>query len=328
MTPAPRSLASETRAEGTAPPKTHGAACPHRGRRVPHAGVCALPQRARHAHRVRCCAPPPRRFGNQTVVQEDSLKIAHELPDGAGTNYLKYSTAVRGGHTQYDVRHDTAVSGEHQVHLHRISPASHPHLTRIAPASHLHLTCDTAVSGEHQVHIMIGDTPIRGSPVTFTVLPDKPDPERCKLFPPEEPTLVLDTPYASLLRTYDKYGNACIVGGHKFGTRLQLVKQSLPTALTPALLPRTACGAPCTTDGNARRRVLCAQVGARPDGARAAEPRDRRRGPPGRHLPHLPQALVCMHGRGPSQPRSAHRPACLVCTPHHRPRAAPFACDR
>lgn len=292
MTPAPRSLASETRAEGTAPPKTHGAACPHRGRRVPHAGVCALPQRARHAHRIRCCAPPPRRFGNQTVVQEDSLKIAHELPDGAGTNYLKYSTAVRGGHTQYDVRHDTAVSGEHQV------------------------------------HIMIGDTPIRGSPVTFTVLPDKPDPERCKLFPPEEPTLVLDTAYASLLRTYDKYGNACIVGGHKFGTRLQLVKQSLPTALTPALLPRTACGAPCTTDGNARRRVLCAQVGARPDGARAAEPRDRRRGPPGRHLPHLPQALVCMHGRGPSQPRSAHRPACLVCTPHHRPRAAPFACDR
>ena len=137
MTPAPRSLASETRAEGTAPPKTHGAACPHRGRRVPHAGVCALPQRARHAHRVRCCAPPPRRFGNQTVVQEDSLKIAHELPDGAGTNYLKYSTAVRGGHTQYDVRHDTAVSGEHQVHLHRISPASHPHLTCIAPASHL-----------------------------------------------------------------------------------------------------------------------------------------------------------------------------------------------
>ena len=38
-----------------------------------------------------------------------------------------------------------------------------------------------------------------------------------------------------LLRTYDKYGNHCWVGGHKFGTRLQLIKQSVhdQTALVP-----------------------------------------------------------------------------------------------
>jgi len=137
-------------------------------------------------------------FGNPTVVQEGQLQIQHQLPNETKT-LLKYTQQVRGGTTQYDIKHDTSVSGDHEI------------------------------------HIMLGETPIKGSPVTFTVLPDKPDPERCKLFAPTDGLLLLDQPYASLLRTYDKYGNACISGGHKFGTRLQLVKQSMhdQTALVP-----------------------------------------------------------------------------------------------
>ena len=38
------------------------------------------------------------------------------------------------------------------------------------------------------------------------VLPDKPDPERCKLYPPLEETLLLDRAYSSTLRTFDKCG--------------------------------------------------------------------------------------------------------------------------
>lgn len=132
------------------------------------------------------------------MLQEGALQIHHHLPNSERSQ-LRYTSLVRGGMTQYDIRHDTAVAGEHEV------------------------------------HVMLGDVPIKGSPVTFAVLPDKPDPERCRLFAPTEEVMLLDKPYASLLRTYDKYGNACITGGHKFGTRLQLVKQSVhdQTALVP-----------------------------------------------------------------------------------------------
>ena len=44
-----------------------------------------------------------------------------------------------------------------------------------------------------------------------------------------------DRPAPCTARSCCRYGNACISGGHKFGTRLQLVKQSVhdQTALTP-----------------------------------------------------------------------------------------------
>jgi len=135
---------------------------------------------------------------NLTVVQEGQLVIRHDLPNGTHA-LLKYNQQVRGGTTLYDIKHDTAFSGQHEI------------------------------------HVMLGTTPIKGSPVTFAVLPDKPDPEKCKLLQPEDAILLVDRPYASVLRTYDKYGNACVVGGHKFGTRLQLMKQSVhdQTALVP-----------------------------------------------------------------------------------------------
>ena len=105
---------------------------------------------------------------------------------------------------------------------------------------------DTTVSGEHRIHLTISGVAIKRSPIAFTVQPDKPDPQSCKLssgpvlcsgkeMKSDHETLYADLPYACLLRTFDKYGNACVTGGAKFGTRLQLVKQSAhdQTALVP-----------------------------------------------------------------------------------------------
>ena len=144
-------------------------------------------------------------YGNPTVLAEGALEVIHELEDTGAKSPLRYTQQqIRGSDLyQYDVRHDTSASGNHFVHL------------------------------------LIGGTAIKGSPVTFRVQPDKPDPQSCKLTGPlhVEPDEVLgvDRQYTCLLRTYDKYGNHCWVGGHKFGTRLQLIKQSVhdQTALVP-----------------------------------------------------------------------------------------------
>ena len=77
------------------------------------------------------------------MLQEGRLKIKHELPNSS-TAWLRHTQTVRGNTTHYDIRHDTTVSGEHVV------------------------------------HVMLGDVPIKGSPVGFSVLPDKPDPERVR----------------------------------------------------------------------------------------------------------------------------------------------------
>ena len=137
-------------------------------------------------------------YGNSTVVPEGLLQVRHEFPNG-DASMLKYTTQMRGGMTQYDIKHDTSVSGDHKIHI--------------------------EVTGE----------PIQGSPVTFSVLPDRPDPEKSRLCSPTESMLYTDVPAVSVLRSHDKYGNACMTGGHKFGTRLQLVKQSVhdQTALVP-----------------------------------------------------------------------------------------------
>lgn len=71
-------------------------------------------------------------FGNPTVLAEGALQIHHQLPDG-NKSMLKYTQQVRGTNTLYDIRHDTALAGDHEV------------------------------------HVMLGETSIQGSPVTFTV---------------------------------------------------------------------------------------------------------------------------------------------------------------
>ena len=71
---------------------------------------------------------------------------------------------------------------------------------------------------------------IKNSPVTFEVLPAAPAPPQSKLIPPdgfEHPLPAdLQMPVKVLLRTCDKFGNACMTGGLRIIGRLQLVKQS------------------------------------------------------------------------------------------------------
>jgi hypothetical protein len=150
-------------------------------------------------------------FGNATVLGEGALEVIHEIVESKERHSLRYAQQqIRGTELfQYDVRHDTQVAGDHHIIL------------------------------------QIGGVPIKGSPVSFRVQPDKPDPQSCKLSGPlqveaeceeeERGVLAVDKAYTCLLRTYDKYGNHCWVGGHKFGTRLQLIKQNAhdQTALVP-----------------------------------------------------------------------------------------------
>lgn len=92
------------------------------------------------------------------------------------------------------------------------------------------------MAGEHEVHLYIHDEPLQGSPVAFTVLPNKPDPAFCKLSPPAEPHLFTESSHSLHLATSDKFGNECTTGGLTLATRLQLVKQTSrdQTALVPS----------------------------------------------------------------------------------------------
>jgi len=80
------------------------------------------------------------------------------------------------------------------------------------------------------------DTPIVGSPVSFTVLPDKPDPSTTKLKPPPHDVLLTDKEHVCVVKTYDKFNNECISGGLNPQVRLQVIKQSVhdQTTLVPS----------------------------------------------------------------------------------------------
>ena len=138
-------------------------------------------------------------YSNPTVLPEGALRVFHHLPTGIVAE-LTYSTNARGGVTSYDIRHDASVAGAHSVHI--------------------------VLNGEQ----------IKGSPVAFSVLPDKPDPSFCKLRPPEGETLYAHTAYSCLLKTFDKFNNECKVGGLTVSARLQLIKQGVhdQTALVPS----------------------------------------------------------------------------------------------
>ncbi len=138
-------------------------------------------------------------FGNGAALPEEALAIVHHLPSGE-RHSLGYTQTSKGGSTSYDIRHDLAMAGEHAV------------------------------------HILLYNTPIRGSPVTFTVQPSKPDPGCCKLLSPEDAILWTDRSYRFTLKTYDRFGNECKLGGLTISNRLQLVKQSArdQTSLVPS----------------------------------------------------------------------------------------------
>ena len=89
--------------------------------------------------------------------------------------------------------------------------------------------CDTHDAGEHNIHVKLNGEPITGSPVSFEVHPAAPDPEHSRLIPPEDHDHLVpdyDSPSTVMLKTYDKFGNACNHGGLVPTGRLSLVKQS------------------------------------------------------------------------------------------------------
>ena len=138
-------------------------------------------------------------FSNATTLAEGALVVVHKLPNGSH-NDLGYTTTQKGGLTSYEIRHDTAMAGHHEVDI-----------------------------------VLDGDS-VKGAPVTFVVEPDKPDPQFCKLSAPDDPIMYNNTSYTCKLKTFDKFNNECRVGGLSLSTRLQLMKQGVhdQTALVPS----------------------------------------------------------------------------------------------
>ena len=137
-------------------------------------------------------------YGNAAVLGEELLSVYHEDANGERST-MAVSTQTRSGQTTYDVRYEVTVAG--------------PHL----------------------IHVLLGGQAILGSPLSFYVKPDKPEPPLCKLVPPVDP-LFPDTVHTTVLETYDKFGNQCDVGGLPLSNRLQLMKQGVhdQTTLVPA----------------------------------------------------------------------------------------------
>ena len=71
---------------------------------------------------------------------------------------------------------------------------------------------------------------LQGSPTSINVLPAAAGVAQCELVPPEGvdalPAGDLEAPSSALIKTRDKFGNACITGGLRIAGRLNLVKQS------------------------------------------------------------------------------------------------------
>ena len=138
-------------------------------------------------------------YSNLTTLAEGALKIIHKLPNGVLSS-LAYTTTQKSNLTSYDIRHDTAIAGQHEV------------------------------------EILLDGKPVKGSPVRFSVEPDKAEPTFCKLTAPSQPILYTNVMYICKLKTYDKFNNACKSGGLALSTRLQLMKQGVhdQTALVPS----------------------------------------------------------------------------------------------
>ena len=133
-------------------------------------------------------------LGNAAALPEGALGVKLCLPDGtehdldSHSHLVKFTTQSRGGITTYDVRHD---------------------------ATH---------AGDHLVHILLHGTPIKGSPVGFSVETAVAEVKMCRLTPPPEATLYSSNTYTVVLKTYDRFGNAMERGGLPVSCRLQLIK--------------------------------------------------------------------------------------------------------
>ena len=145
--------------------------------------------------------------GGEGKGGEGKLKVFHEAPgklqpDGtlkrAERVEMTFTSQSRGGQTTYDIRYDAHLAGTHQMYI--------------------------KLDGQH----------IIGSPLSFYVQPDRPEPTLCKLHPPPDP-LYPDLPHVFTLVTFDRFHNKCVTGGLILTNRLQIVKQNVhdQTALMP-----------------------------------------------------------------------------------------------
>jgi len=145
--------------------------------------------------------------GGEGKGGEGKLKVFHEAPgklqpDGtlkrAERVEMTFTSQSRGGQTTYDIRYDAHMAGTHQMYI--------------------------KLDGQH----------IIGSPLSFYVQPDRPEPTLCKLHPPPDP-LYPDLPHVFTLVTFDRFHNKCVTGGLILTNRLQIVKQNVhdQTALMP-----------------------------------------------------------------------------------------------
>lgn len=88
---------------------------------------------------------------------------------------------------------------------------------------------DTHLAGRHYMHVLLNGEPLTGSPITFDVHASAPDPQYSRLIPPGENDLFFadyDQPSTVVLKTYDRFGNACTQGGLVPNGRLTLIKQA------------------------------------------------------------------------------------------------------
>jgi hypothetical protein len=145
--------------------------------------------------------------GGEGKGGEGKLKVFHEAPgklqpDGtlkrAERVEMTFTSQSRGGQTTYDIRYDAHMAGTHQMYI--------------------------KLDGQH----------IIGSPLSFYVQPDRPEPTLCKLHPPPDP-LYPDLPHVFTLVTFDRFHNKCVTGGLILTNRLQIIKQNVhdQTALMP-----------------------------------------------------------------------------------------------
>ena len=145
--------------------------------------------------------------GGEGKGGEGKLKVFHEAPgklqpDGtlkrAERVEMTFTSQSRGGQTTYDIRYDAHLAGTHQMYI--------------------------KLDGQH----------IIGSPLSFYVQPDRPEPTLCKLHPPPDP-LYPDLPHVFTLVTFDRFHNKCVTGGLILTNRLQIIKQNVhdQTALMP-----------------------------------------------------------------------------------------------
>ena len=134
-------------------------------------------------------------FGNQAQLAEGTLSVNLVKPDGSDTPLGLVTTHVKGSSLPY-----------------------------------YEIKTETQIAGEHSVHVLLNGNAISGSPVVFTVSCGPPDPERSALVPPDK-TDQLPTDYEKpttvMLKTFDKFGNACTFGGLLPQGRLTVVKQGV-----------------------------------------------------------------------------------------------------